>query len=249
MTIPDYQALMLPLLKLSSDGSEHSSKQAVEILSNEFRLSNVEKETLYPTGGGPIFYDRVHWALSYLKNAGLIEGTRRGFFKITKRGIDVLKHHPEDINAKYLKQFPEFNDFLNRSKEDREEKDSQSQKENRDDVINKTPEEIVEDGYHLIRENLVREILENVEKSSPSFFERLVVELLVAMGYGGSIKEAGRAIGKTGDEGIDGIIKEDILGLDAIYIQAKKWHGTIGRPEIQKLQERYKAKEQGREFL
>lgn len=134
-----------------------------------------------------------------------------------------------------MKQFPEFNDFLNRSREDKEENDTESRKEYREDIINKTPEEIVEDGYRLIRENLVREILENVKKSSPVFFERLVVELLVAMGYGGSIKEAGRAIGKTGDEGIDGIIKEDILGLDAIYIQAKKWDGTIGRPEIQKF--------------
>lgn len=134
-----------------------------------------------------------------------------------------------------MKQFPEFNDFLNKSREDKEENDTESRKEYREDIINKTPEEIVEDGYRLIRENLVREILENVKKSSPVFFERLVVELLVAMGYGGSIKEAGRAIGKTGDEGIDGIIKEDILGLDAIYIQAKKWDGTIGRPEIQKF--------------
>ena len=162
-------------------------------------------------------------------------GTRRGFFKITGTGRDVLKQSPEDVNAKFLKQFPEFNDFLNISKEDKEEMDPQSKKEYREDIINKTPEEIVDDGYQLIRENLVREILENVKKSSPVFFERLVVELLVAMGYGGSIKEAGRAIGKTGDEGIDGIIKEDILGLDAIYIQAKKWDGTIGRPEIQKF--------------
>lgn len=131
-----------------------------------------------------------------------------------------------------MKQFPEFNDFLNKSREDKEENDTESRKEYREDIINKTPEEIVEDGYRLIRENLVREILENVKKSSPVFFERLVVELLVAMGYGGSIKEAGRAIGKTGDESI---IKEDILGLDAIYIQAKKWDGTIGRPEIQKF--------------
>ena len=124
---------------------------------------------------------------------------------------------------------------MKQSREDKEENDTESRKEYREDIINKTPEEIVEDGYRLIRENLVREILENVKKSSPVFFERLVVELLVAMGYGGSIKEAGRAIGKTGDEGIDGIIKEDILGLDAIYIQAKKWDGTIGRPEIQKF--------------
>lgn len=225
---------MLPLLKLSSDGLEHSSKQSIEKLSDELKLTKEEKETLYPTKGGPVFYDRVHWALSYLKNAGLIDGTRRGFFKITQRGVSVLKQEPIDIDVKFLKQFPEFNDFLNRSREDKDEYDSH-RKIDREGIIGKTPEEIMEDGYHLIRENLIRELLENVKKSSPIFFERLVVELLVAMGYGGSIKEAGLAIGKTGDEGIDGIIKEDILGLDAIYIQAKKWDGTIGRPEIQKF--------------
>jgi restriction system protein len=235
LTIPDYQSIMLPLLKLSSDGLEHSSRQTVDRLANELRLTKEEKETIYPTKKVSMFYDRVHWALSYLKNARLIEGTKRGFFKITERGVNVLKQNPEDINVRFLKQFPEFTDFLNRSRDEKEETNSQTKREHREDITNKTPEEIMEDGYQLIRENLVREILENVKKSSPVFFERLVVELLVAMGYGGSIKEAGRAIGKVGDEGIDGIIKEDILGLDAIYIQAKKWEGTIGRPEIQKF--------------
>ena len=234
LTIPDYQSIMLPLLKLSSDGQEHSSRQRVEKLADAFGLTKEEKETIYPTKKVSIFYDRVHWALSYLKNARLIEGTKRGFYKITKRGVDVLKLNPQVIDVKYLKQFPEFNDFLTRSNKDKET-ESISDKEHPEDITNKTPEEVMEDGYQLIRENLVREILENVKKSNPNFFERFVVQLLVAMGYGGTIKEAGRAIGKTGDEGIDGIIKEDILGLDIIYIQAKKWDGTVGRPEIQKF--------------
>jgi restriction system protein len=140
---------------LSSDGLEHSSRQ--------------------------IFYDRVHWALYYLRNARLIEGTRRGFYKRTKRGVDVLNHDPEVINVKYLKQFPEFNDFLTRSSEDKET-DSISEKEHPEAIIDKTPEEVMEDGYQLIRENLVREMLENVKRFSPNFFERLVVQLLVAMG-------------------------------------------------------------------
>jgi restriction system protein len=226
---------MFPLLKMSSDRSEHSTKQAVEKLSDEFRLTKEEKETVYTTKKVSIFYDRVHWALSYLKNAGLLEGTRRGFFKITERGSNVLKEHPEDITVKYLKQFPEFNEFLTRSKVEKDGTDATQKKENQDNIADKTPEEVVEEGYRLIRENLIRELLSNVRKSSPVFFERLVVELLVAMGYGGSIKEAGQAIGKSGDEGIDGIIKEDVLGLDAIYIQAKKWEGTVTRPDIQKF--------------
>jgi len=229
---------MLPLLKLSSDESEHSSKQAVDELADQFGLSKEEREAPYPGGGpssGPVFYDRVHWALSYLKNAGLIDGTRRGFFKISQRGVDVLKQNPENLNIKFLKQFSEFNEFLNRSRVDKDEASLISPKDSQDYFTDNTPEEVLEDRYHLIRENLIRELLNNVKKSKPSFFEKLVVELLVAMGYGGSIKEAGQAIGKTGDEGIDGIIKEDLLGLDAIYLQAKKWDGTIGRPEIQKF--------------
>lgn len=231
MPIPDYQAIMKPLLKLASDDLEHSSRQAVESLSNEFKLTKEEKEILYETKKVPVFYDRVHWALSYLKNADLIEGTRRGFFKITKRGSDVLKHDPENIDVKFLKQFPEFNDFLTRSRQEK----GDIKKESQDIIGNKTPEEVVDEGYHLIRESLVRELLDNVKKSSPVFFEGLVVELLVKMGYGGSIKEAGHALGKSGDEGIDGSIKQDVLGIDTIYIQAKKWEGTVSRPDIQKF--------------
>lgn len=235
LPIPGYQAIMSPLLKLSSDKLEHSSKQAVEKLSNEFRLTREEKEALYLTKKVTIFYDRVHWALSYLKNAGLIEGTRRGYFKITERGSMVLSQNPEAINVKFLKQFPEFNDFLTRSKVDKDESDIKTKKESQEIFADKTPEEVIDQGYDLIKETLARELLDNVKKSSPVFFERLVVELLVKMGYGGSIKEAGHALGKSGDEGIDGSIKQDVLGIDTIYIQAKKWEGTVSRPDIQKF--------------
>lgn len=229
---------MLPLLKISSDQSEHSSKQVVDQLGDQIGLSQEQREQKYAGGGsgsGPVFYDRVHWALSYLKNAGLVEGTRRGFFKITERGLDVLKRNPEMINVKFLKQFSEFNEFLNRSRLEKDEATLISTKDPQEYFTDNTPEEVLEDGYQLIKGNLVRDLLNSVKNSKPSFFEKLVVELIVAMGYGGSIKEAGHAIGKTGDEGIDGIIKEDLLGLDAIYLQAKKWDGTIGRPELQKF--------------
>lgn len=229
---------MLPLLKISSDQSEHSSKQVLDQLGDQIGLSQEQREQKYAGGGsgsGPVFYDRVHWALSYLKNAGLVEGTRRGFFKITERGLDVLKRNPEMINVKFLKQFSEFNEFLNRSRLEKDEATLISTKDPQEYFTDNTPEEVLEDGYQLIKGNLVRDLLNSVKNSKPSFFEKLVVELIVAMGYGGSIKEAGHAIGKTGDEGIDGIIKEDLLGLDAIYLQAKKWDGTIGRPELQKF--------------
>ena len=182
-----------------------------------------------------VFYDRVHWALSYLKNAGLVEGTRRGYFKITRRGSEVLSKNPETITVKFLKQFQEFNDFINRSKVEKAESEFKLKKESQEIFASKTPEEVMEEGYHLIRQNLVRELRDSVKKSSPVFFERLVVELLVAMGYGGYIKGAGQTTGKSGDEGIDGFIKEDELGLDTIYIQAKRWDGTVSRPDIQKF--------------
>lgn len=231
VSIPDYDDIKLPLLKFAGDGNEHSSKEAVESLSLVLNLTVEEKTMLYPTKKVPIFYDRVHWALTYLKHAGLVEGTKRGFFKITERGQGVLRQNLEKIDNKFLGQFPEFLEFQRGGK--RKEKHETLEKQA--NYSNRTPLELLEESYKIVMEELASELLDNVKNCSPSFFERLVVELLVEMGYGGSIKEAGQAIGRTGDEGVDGVIKEDPLGLDQIYIQAKKWEGTIGRPEIQKF--------------
>lgn len=231
MAIPDYQTLMLPLLKLAGDKNEHPIGEARDKLADFFNLSEAERNEFLPSGNQRIFDNRVGWARTYLKKANLIEYVKRGVFKITQRGLDVLSQNPSAIGAKYLEQFPEFTDFKEISKKDKGEishSDVQISEQ-------KTPEESLEYGYQKIRQSLAQELLNRVKELSPRFFERLVVELIVKMGYGGSIKDAGKAIGGSGDEGIDGIIKEDKLGLDTIYLQAKRWEGTVGRPEIQKF--------------
>jgi restriction system protein len=173
----------------------------------------------------------VGWARTYLAKAGLIEMSRRSYYLITERGKGVLKNNPSRIDMKYLEQFPEYIQFREREGGRRKIHETTEPIE----ITGKTPEEILEDAYQEIRDNLAQELLTLVKSSSPAFFERLVIELLVKMGYGGSRREAARAVGQTGDEGIDGIIDEDRLGLDAIYIQAKKWDTVVGRPEIQKF--------------
>lgn len=183
---------------------------------------------LLPSKTQEVIFNRIGWARTYMKKAGLLEDTRRGVFKITERGQAVLEENLERLTTKYLRKFDEFNEFQKKHNE----KDSKS----KNDVISEaTPEEMLEAGYTKLSENLADDILVNIAKCSPSFFEHLVVDLLVHMGYGGSFSEAAQVIGKSGDEGIDGIIKEDKLGLDTIYIQAKRWKGVVGRPEIQKF--------------
>ncbi len=230
MAIPDYQSIMLPLLKFAADKKEHTFREAVEELANTFGLSEEERKELLPSGRNPIFDNRAGWASTYLKMAGILESKKRGFFNITNRGLEILKQNPPEINNKFLMQYPEFMEFQSRSKKSKLET-----KEDEEQARLKTPEEELEYGYQKIRQDLAQELLNQIKEHSPSFFEKLVIDLLVKMGYGGSRKDAGKAIGKTSDGGIDGIIKEDKLGLDVIYIQAKKWENTVGRPEIQKF--------------
>jgi len=231
MPLPDYQTIMLPLLEFSKDGNEHTSKEAVETLSHYFNLTDEEKTALLPSGTQAIFNNRVGWATTYLKKAGLIESNKRAVFRITARGKEVLFNGPKTIDVAFLNQFQEFIDF--RLASSSPEKANNNSSDNIE-VLDKTPEEVLDDAYQKIRQALAQELLIKIKSLPPSFFEKLVVELLVKMGYGGSIKDAGKAMGKTGDEGIDGIIKEDRLGLDVIYIQAKRWDNTVvGRPEIQ----------------
>jgi len=165
-----------------------------------------------------------------MKKAGLLSDPRRGFLKITARGLELLKSKPKAINVKLLRQYEEFNEFQKKSNQKPVVEEPED-----DHPSYSTPEEALEYGYQKLSENLVSEIIEQIMACSPGFFEHLVVDLLVKMGYGGSIKEAASVVGKSGDEGIDGIIKEDKLGLDAIYIQAKRWGTVVGRPEIQKF--------------
>jgi len=234
MAIPDYQTVMLPLLKFASDGRTHTFREAVEHLAGEFGLSPQERSELLPSGRQALFTNRVGWASFYLKKAGLLEKKpHRGAFSVTARGREVIAHNPDRIDNEFLERFPEFVEFRNQSRRTRENgtvpvTDATTQPA-------ETPEEALESAYQTIRQGLAQELLARVQACSPEFFERLVVELLVKMGYGGSRRDAGERIGQSGDGGIDGIIKEDRLGLDVIYIQAKRWQGSVGRPEIQKF--------------
>lgn len=231
--IPDYQSLMLPLLKLVSDRQEHKYRDLIESLAIEFKISEDERKELLASGNQAVFDNRVGWAKTYLKKAGLLDSPKRATFIITQTGIDTLNEKPNRVDAKYLRQFPAFIEFQNASRSGNEIEDDISTVT----LNEQTPEESLDIAYQRIRKSLAAELLNKVIELSPAFFERLVVELLVKMGYGGSIKDAGKAMGKSGDEGIDGTIKEDKLGLDIIYIQAKRWKpgNVVGRPEIQKF--------------
>lgn len=231
--IPDYQTLMLPLLKLVSDGQEHKYRDIIENLATEFEVTDDERKELLASGNQAIFDNRVGWAKTYLKKAGLLDSPKRATFVITDIGRQTLLKNPARIDAKYLRQFPAFLEFQNASRNDNETEEETAIVE----IHEQTPEENLDKAYQRIRKSLASELLNKVIELSPAFFERLVVELLVKMGYGGSIKDAGKAMGKSGDEGIDGTIKEDKLGLDIIYIQAKRQRpgNVVGRPEIQKF--------------
>jgi len=231
MAVPDFQSIMLPLLKIYEDGHEHSNQETVDVLSKEFSLSEEDVKHMLPSGKQTTFYNRAGWARTYLTKSGLLEMPRRSYYQITKRGQEVLASQPARIDMKYLERFPEYRAFKTRKRKIEHQPDTQTK------LIEEkgTPEEILEEAYQEIRDSLAQDVLENIMNCSASFFERLVVELLVKMGYGGSRKDAARAVGQTGDEGIDGIIDEDRLGLDTIYIQAKRWENVVGRPEIQKF--------------
>lgn len=231
--IPDFQSIMLPLLRMLSDGKEYRYRDIVEQLADEFKITADERKELLASGSQPIFDNRVGWAKTYLKKAGLLDSPKRAIFVITDVGLNVLRVNPDRIDTKFLRQFPSFLEFQNAGRSDNDSEPELSVADNGE----QTPEEALDKAYQRIRKSLAAELLNKVIDLSPAFFERLVVELLVKMGYGGSIKDAGKALGRSGDEGIDGTIKEDKLGLDIIYIQAKRWKpgNAVGRPEIQKF--------------
>lgn len=230
MTVPDFQTLMLPTLQFAGDGQVHSLAEARQSLATHFELSEEERAELLPSGRQRRFDNRVAWAKVYLEQARLIESPRRAHFEITQRGREVLARNVDRIDINFLEQFEEFRSFRNSST-----RASAGSAPAPAVAISETPEEGLERAYHTIRAELASELLAKAKSGTPEFFERLVVELLLKMGYGKSRAEAGRAIGGAGDEGIDGIITEDRLGLDTIYIQAKRYQGTVGRPDIQKF--------------
>lgn len=232
MPIPDYQTLMLPLLKLAGDGAVHSKRDTVPELASQFGLSEEEQKELLPSGKQEILDNRVGWARTYLKKALLIDYVQRGQFRITERGKQVLAENPPQIDNAFLCRFPEFVEFRRRSQPTENGESTPVVAA----VETDTPDDLMATGYLNRRRQIEEDALERVKSCSPEFFERLVVKLITAMGYGGSLADAGRAIGKSGDGGIDGVIKEDRLGLEQIYIQAKRWgNASVGRPEIQKF--------------
>ena len=229
MAIPDFQSLRLPVLQLAGVGEEHSLRQTIDTLADQFDLTEEERRQPLESGRQPLFDNRVGWARTYMKKAGLLESTRRAYLRITTRGLAVLEQNPPEINVSFLSQYPEFVEFQRPKRKEAvpmevpEEADAQ------------TPEENMDAAYQTLTESLSRELLETIMSCSPAFFERLVIDLLVKMGYGGTRKDAGQAVGRSGDGGIDGIIKEDRLGLDIVYIQAKRWQNSVGSPEIHKF--------------
>jgi len=230
MGVPDFQSFFKPLLELAGDGEEHSVREAREVIARRMNLSEADLSELLPSGTQTKFDNRVAWAKSYFVQAKVLESTQRGYFRITDRGRELLAKGHSRIDIRILDQYSEFVEFHSPSRDN----DSQHSPE----IVptqTETPEEILQKAYQNIRNELGAELLNRVKSNSPRFFEALVVDLMIAMGYGGSKVDAGKALGQTGDEGIDGIIKEDRLGLDVIYLQAKRWDGTVGGPEIQRF--------------
>ena len=236
MTIPTYEDAMLPVLKALADGQAHHRRALSDLMADHFNLTSDERDKLLSSGKAPVIRSRTGWALSYLKQAEAVTSPKRGWYALTDRGKRILEAKPDRVDSKFLEQFPEFMDFRARSKPVAsggsvgaplgEESDRPSPV---------APDEALEDAYARLRAELEAELLDMVKATTAQFFERLVIDVLVGMGYGGSREEAGRAVGRSGDGGIDGVIDEDRLGLDVIYVQAKRWENVVGRPEIQKF--------------
>lgn len=249
MAIPDFQSLMLPVLRYYAEEGEHTNQEALEYLAEKFQLTPEERRDMLPSGQARTFDNRVAWARTHLKKAGLLENPQRGVFRISQAGQNVLSHNLEHVNLKFLRSIPAYTEW-------RQTQDNAPPRENSegggggnivdvhvtpaddDDDANAdamTPTDRMEEAYQTMREELAGELLAALKGCTPSFFERIVVDVLVKMGYGGSRKDAGQAVGQSNDGGIDGIIKEDRLGLDIIYVQAKRWENPVSRPEIQQF--------------
>ncbi len=228
MAIPDYQTIMRPLLETCSDGKEHRIRDLIEALAADFKLNAEGRAQLLPSGSSTTFGNRVGWARTYLKKAGLLTQPTRGVVRITPRGMEVLKSEAQ-VNNAYLTQFTEFQTFRQRLRSAQAEEITP-----KTDISETTPEEALQQAFDELRGSLINEMHDALLQASPAFFERAVVDLLLAMGYGGSIEGAGTLLGGSGDGGVDGAIKEDQLGLDTIYVQAKKWaiDRTVGDSEI-----------------
>ncbi|MCX7633463.1 MAG: restriction endonuclease [Turneriella sp.] len=229
MAIPKFQKFFRPLLEVIADGREYSMAEVRDRIAQQMQLSESDLAERLPSGVMTVFTNRVAWAKAYLTRAGLVETPRRGAIKIRPEGKRLLEINPPDINVRYLReQYPAFREFFYGNQESRETETEQGENSS-------TPQENLERANEELRAELASSILEKIQQNSPKFFEKLVLDLMIALGYGGSRPESGKLLGKSGDEGVDGIINEDKLGLDVIYLQAKRWKGTVGRPEVQRF--------------
>ncbi len=231
MAVPDFQTIMLPFLEFLRDGNLHSYSDIADAIAKYYQLSDDDLSEMIPSKRQTKLMNRIYWASTYFRKSLVIEQPSRGVLRITDRGRELLNKNLSRIDMKTLEIFPEYIEFRDK----KNEVSTGDIKPATESTETKTPDEVLYDSYRTIRENLAADLLEKIKSLSPEFFETLVVNLLVAMGYGGSINDAGQAIGRSGDGGIDGIIKEDRLGLDVIYLQAKRWENTVSRPEIQKF--------------
>lgn len=218
MSIPDFQSIMLPLLKFASDKKEHTKQDSLDHISELFKLTEEEKKELLPSGKQRIISNRIGWARTYMSKAGLLESQRRGFFKITQRGLDVLAKNPSKINVKSLERFPEFVEFRTLKKEQKVNLLTTDLAKELEEV---TPDELIEVGFNQINSALGEDLLDKLRTSEPSFFEQVVLQLLTGMGYG-----TGEVTGRSGDGGMDGFVNQDPLGLDKIFFQAKRFAET-----------------------
>jgi restriction system protein len=225
MSIPDYQSIMLPLLTLAKDGADHRISDATNALAEEFGLAPAERLVMLPSGRQATFSNRVGWARTYLTRAGLLSSPQRAYFRITERGHEVLQAGSTRIDVRFLWRFPEFLEFIGQASSD---------KQNVNDAleVEQTPDDAIEIRIEKLNRALARELLEHVRALDPTIFEKLVLRLLLAMGYGEFRPDAGEHVGGSGDQGIDGLINEDELGLDVVYIQAKKWANPVGGSEV-----------------
>jgi restriction system protein len=236
VAVPDYQSFMRPLLAFGADGSEKNINDAISTLADQFGLSDEDRQTLLPSGQR-VLVNRVHWARTYLDKAGALRRTRRSHFAVTDRGRALLDQYPERIDVRALRQFPEFVAFQTPKADQDKGIEISERPEAPQDLVSATPEEAIQAAEATIAANLRAQLLERIAELSPTFFERLVVDLIVAMGYGGDRQSVAQRLGRSGDQGIDGLVNEDPLGLDVVYIQAKRYaaDNTIGRELIQQF--------------
>lgn len=232
MAIPDYQTLMLPVLTVAAEG-ETRVPVAAKIIADRLGLSEDEREELLPSGKQRLLHNRVHWAKFYMSKAGLIDSPKRGSFVATTAGLALLATKPERINVELLKTYSAFTEFYGQAGSGAEPDQVSAAVAATNSEA--TPEEQIDAAHAVLTSALQTELLQRVLEQSPAFFESLIVDLLVAMGYGGTHEDAARQLGKSGDGGIDGVIDEDRLGLDRIYVQAKRYAAgsSVGRPEVQ----------------